>query len=222
MHSMHAVILQSHNNNNVIDPTEPIRYWVKEFELYEDEKRSLLEGGWISDNLITVVQRLLKTSHPLIGGLEPPVLARVFNLEVQRGQFVQVLNVDDSHWVTISNLFCLPGTVNIYNSLPARELSHDTKKQIANIMMNNEFIIVEFIKCQIQLGPSDCGLFALAFASSLCEGVDPGTLKYPQHELRRHIFQCLQNRRILPFPARRRKKKARIRTSTIIEVRSYI
>jgi len=39
---------------------------------------------------------------------------------------------------------------------------------------HDEALIVQFVQCQIQRGPSDCGLFALAFSSSLCEGVDPG------------------------------------------------
>ncbi len=94
-------------------------------------KQILLEGGWLSDNLITAVQRLLKYSYLHIGGLQPPIFGETLTFEVQRGKFVQVLNVYGSHWITISNLLCSSGVVAVYDSKPYCMLSNQTKRKIA-------------------------------------------------------------------------------------------
>lgn len=193
---------------------KPIEYWL-DLEIYKSEKKILVEGGWLSDNVITAVQTLLKKYHPLIGGLQPTILTETLNFEVQRGEFVQVLNVHSSHWITVSNLFCPPGVINIYDSMPNCELHSSTKRQIASILMTNEKSIeVQFVNMQIQSGASDCG----PFATSLCASVNPAQLKYIQHDFRSHLFKCLENRKIIPFPSRQRKKSARIRGYARIEV----
>lgn len=198
---------------------KPIEYWLEDLEVYKEEKKILVEGGWISDNLITAVQRLLKTNYPLIGGLQPTILGETLNFEVQRREFVQVLNVYGSHWLTVSNVFCRPGVINIYDSISNCALSSQTKRQIASILMTSEKSIeVHFIDVQIQSGRSDCGLFALAFATSLCAGVNPAELCYIQHEFRSHVFKCLENRKITHFPTRQRKMTIKIRGQTSIEV----
>ncbi len=40
-------------------------------------------------------------------------------------------------------------------------------------MTNEEAINIPIVKVQTQMGTSDCGLFSLAFATSLCAGVNP-------------------------------------------------
>ncbi len=51
---------------------------------------------------------------------------------------------------------------------------------------------------------SDCGLFSLAFATSLCAGVNPAEECYTQSDFRVHLFKCLENRL---FPTKARKNK---------------
>lgn len=183
---------------------KPIEYWIEDLGLYKEEKAFLLEGRWVSDNLITAVQQLLKAKYPLMGGLQPTILAETFNFQVQTGEFVQVLNVYGSHWITVSNLACPPGVIRIYDSM-------------ASIVMTKEKSIeIQFVDVQIQTG--DCGLFALAFATSLCSGDDPAELNYSQHEFRTHVFRCLEHGKITPFPTRQRKRTPRIRGYTSIEV----
>ena len=66
---------------------------------------------------------------------------------------------------------------------------------------------IAFPAVQIQRGGSDCGLFALAFATSLCEGENPSRISYIQHELRDHLFGCLESGVISTFPQRREEKR---------------
>ena len=58
-----------------------------------------------------------------------------------------------------------------------------------------------------QKGGSDCGAFAVAFATSLCTGDSPVTITYHQPSLRRHLMECLERQTITPFSGV--KKKAR-------------
>ena len=71
----------------------PINYWIKDLGLQARDKKLLLEGGWIEDNVMTAAQSLLKDAYPHIGDLQPTVFGETLAFEVQRRNFVQVLNV---------------------------------------------------------------------------------------------------------------------------------
>jgi hypothetical protein len=51
-----------------------------------------------------------------------------------------------------------------------------------------------------QTGSGDCGLFALAFATSLCIGQDPVNIIYSQQHMRNHLHDCLSSGVLTPFP----------------------
>ena len=48
----------------------------------------------------------------------------------------------------------------------------------------------------------DCGLFALANATALCDGTDPSTLSFDQSKLRQHFLACIEKNNLQPFPVR--------------------
>jgi len=146
-------------------------------------------------------------------------LGETLTFEVQKGKFVQVLNVYGSHWITISNILCSSGVVAVYDSKPDCTLSNQTKRQIASILMTDEEVIyIQIVQVQAQMGTSDCGLFSLAFATSLCAGINPAEKCYIQSDFRVHLFKCLENRKITPFPAKTRKNKAVARHYITVEV----
>ncbi|CAH3143466.1 unnamed protein product [Porites evermanni] len=60
-------------------------------------------------------------------------------------------------------------------------------------------------KVQKQLGGSDCGLMALAFANDLSHGLDPATQRYSQFEMRKHFVSCLESKKMKPFPKTKRR-----------------
>jgi len=51
-----------------------------------------------------------------------------------------------------------------------------------------------------QQGPSDCGLYAIAFARSLLAGKDPCKVTYNQSAMRAHLLQCLTDGELTEFP----------------------
>ena len=147
-----------------------------------------------------------------MGGLESVSLGETLAFSVQRGDFVQILNVSNTHWITISNIGCKPGIVNIYDSIPNNSLSSRTKEQIAAILFTDKtHITLQFKQVQMQHGTSDCGVFAVAFATALCSGKDPSGINFIQHQLRIHLKDCLQQRIITDFPQTLR-KRARAKT----------
>ena len=86
------------------------------------------------------------------------------------------------HWLTISNIGCPAGTINVYDSLPNSALQSHTKRQIAAILfIQNKEINVNFIDVQNQTNGNDCGVYSIAFSTSLCAGLDPSELYYRNH-----------------------------------------
>ena len=81
---------------------------------------------------------------------------------------MQILNVRRSHWITVSTIGCPKEQVNNFDSLPCVDVPRQMKEQIAAIcFMEESSITLNFPNVQTQIGGSDCGLFALAFAMSL-------------------------------------------------------
>lgn len=194
-------------------------YWKKALGLYWSDKECLLKGKWLNDGIIRAVQSLMKKAYPSVRGLQSPILGLNLNFEIQRGEFVQVLHVYGSHWLTISNIGCKPGEIFVYDSLPNCELYSCSKRQIASILHSDKKKIdVIFMDVQIQCGASDCGAFALAFAMSLCAGDNPAELYYVQHSMRDHLLACIEKEEITPFPVRERRKLCRVRERTSFKI----
>ena len=112
------------------------------------------------------------------------------------------------HWITISNIGCQDGVVNVYDSMPNCDIPRRTKEQLAAILFwkKNHFRL-QFQAVQEQRGGSDCGLFAVAFATSLCVGDDPTLITYKQQLLRKHLCECLEKRMMTTFPKTARPRK---------------
>ena len=147
---------------------------MKDLQLYPVDKDSLNQGNWLTDSVINAAQTLLKQQFPHVGGLQEVVLADTLAFEIQGGEFVQILNVRRSHWIAISNIGCQGGVVNVYDSMPNCDLPRRTKQQIAAILFwKKKNFRLQFQAVQEQRGGSDCGLFTVAFATSLCVGDDP-------------------------------------------------
>ena len=53
---------------------------------------------------------------------------------------------------------------------------------------------------QQQIGLIDCGVFAIAYAVELCHGSNPEKVIFLQKQMRQHLYTCLQNKRLTPFP----------------------
>ena len=68
-------------------------------------------------------------------------------------------------------------------------------------------IILNFVDAQMQSGTYDCGLFAVTFATAVTLGHNPGQFLFDQRAVRRHLWTCLNNKKMVMFPVKKRKKK---------------
>ena len=86
--------------------------------LYTSHKECIAGGNWLTDDIITAVEKLMKIAYPHTGGLQPPILGETLGYAIEKGEFVQVLNVRHCHWITVSTIGCPKGQVNVFDSLP--------------------------------------------------------------------------------------------------------
>ena len=188
----------------------PTVYWIQELTLFPSDRKSLINGRWLNDAVITAGQKLLKDAYPHIGGLQPTILGMTLAFEVQRGEFLQVLHINDNHWITASNIGCPVATIDLFDSMQCTKLSFRPKAQIAALLFTDQpEITVCFQPVQLQQGTNDCGFFLLAFATSLCGGQTPTQITYIHHQVRDHLCHCLENKTISPLLCQWRKKKVK-------------
>jgi hypothetical protein len=65
---------------------------------------------------------------------------------------------------------------------------------------------VKKVAVQQQLpGTEDCGLFAVAYATDICYGKDPGKARFDQTMMKNHFKDCLERGSIHPFPQKSKK-----------------
>ena len=94
-------------------------------------------------------------------------------------------------------VLCLP------QLLPKQEVKQMrlvSRLKNSSLMFPGDQITLINEKVQRQIGINDCGLFALAFATDLCHGLDPVNQKYEQKSMRQHYVRCLENGAMVPFP----------------------
>lgn len=81
--------------------------------LDHEELAPLYSGGQLTSTIIARYQHLLKSKYN-VGGLEDPVYGLQYEFSTQRGHFVQVLHVNQDHWIVVSNMNSKQGMENTY------------------------------------------------------------------------------------------------------------
>ena len=154
---------------------------------------SLDRGKWLTDNIADAAQALLKKMHIHIGGLVSVALGQTLAFTIQHGEFVQILNVSNDHWIIISNIGCKSGHINVYDSMGTNCVPPHTKEQVGAILFGNN----KKNNKQVQ-GGSDCRVFA-PLSTALCSGKDPTDINFIQHKLRSQLKNCLMQNYIKEF-----------------------
>ena len=190
-------------NDNSPDP----KAWVKlmdpqtsiSFVLYQDARDNILKKThWLFDSEIHAGQILLKEKFPFVDGLcDPAVKGELVVPAVS--EFVQVINTG-SHWVCLSTISAIPGTIKIYDSLFIRPSPIAIDHSCRLLMHTGNQVTFLNEKVQKQTNTNDCGLFALAFATDLCHGIDPVSQCYHPQHMRDHYVHCLDSQAMVPFP----------------------
>ncbi len=133
--------------------------------------------GWLNCDIIQQVHVCLKNCNPAIEGLQRPILGPIRNFEIVTGEFVQILHTDSNHWVCTSNIGCLPGVVNFYDSLYHNIISNEVEEQVKCLVGADVFVGINVVPVQQQRNGFDCGVFAAAFATCLAHYTAPETVE---------------------------------------------
>ena len=179
------------DNNSSYDPQSKLI-------LYKDSRDSILKHTyWLHDSQIYTGQILLKRHFPLVNGLHNPAITGPMVIPA-KSEFIQIVNIG-AHWVCISTLRCQASIVRVFESWYSKPSSVAINH--ACHMQHHPQNTVTFLneKVQKQVGSSDCALFALAFATDLCYGLDPTSQRYSQKEMRQHYVTCLESGAMVPF-----------------------
>ena len=119
--------------------------------------------GWLNCDIIQEAQALLHEVNPSIKGFQRPTLGPVRNFDVVTSEFVQLLHTGSDHWVCISSIGCVPGDVNLYDSLYHDAISQEVEEQ-ADDLLGGSLFALNYVPVQQQTYGADCGVMAIAFA----------------------------------------------------------
>ena len=156
------------------------------------------KNEWLTDKEMAVASQILSKERPDVGGLQDPVLGQKNQWNHPCEKFVQFLHVNGNHWITISNIGEEKCVVNIYDSLHLHP-TPETENLIAKFIKGDfDRLTFRVQQVQKQCNSYDCGVFAIAFATSLLHGDDPTSLRY-SGGMRQHLLDCLMNKKMTPF-----------------------
>ena len=200
---------------NVADPP-PKQSWInsKLFTLSTSDKTIIDSGNWLTDDIIDAGQKILATQFKkrfCKAGFQSVTLGRTFSFNVESEEFVQVLHDGINHWLLVSTVGTTPSSVMVYDSLYA-SAGQTTKRQVASIMRVTEpTLTMNFADVQMQAGGSDCGIFALAFATAIYCGHSPGKFQFDQQRMRNHLIKCLEEQQFTMFPIKKERRQLVLR-----------
>lgn len=164
----------------------------------------LQDGEWLTDKHINAANKLLSKQFPKLNGFQDPccLASPVHPYKSGCCDFVQVVNFDNKHWACISNVLSSPGVVEVYDSIPFYSIgSSSLHMQVAKIVKTSEKSFqLKHVDVQRQRGGSDCALFTIANATTLCLGGDPHITSYVQKDLRVHFSKCIEAQHMSIFP----------------------
>ena len=152
-------------------------------------------GSRLNDKHVSFAQNVPKFQFSEIEGLKPTILQGRFKFTSSK-HIVQILHVHGDHWVKISNLKCDASKIIVYVSVNFH-VDQEVKDLISNLF-DREIEIVMSKEMPKQKGGSDCGVYAIAVATTLLHGTKIG--KYKRTLMRPHIVQCFENFQLTTFP----------------------
>ena len=143
-----------------------------------DRQLILSPSGWLNDKIIHASQMLLTQHFPDTDGLEPPTLEQIQGFQLHFGEFIQLLNARNSHWIVVSNLGCDKDVGNVYDTMYP-SIPSSTADTIARLVFcHSATLTIKMVDVDLQSNSSDCGVLSLAIAYDLLCAQAPCVTKY--------------------------------------------
>ncbi|KZS19231.1 Uncharacterized protein APZ42_014397 [Daphnia magna] len=153
--------------------------------LFVDKVEELTSKNQLTSGYINMAQMMMKKNNPDIGGL----------FCVTIGGSLEFPKVDEEKWMQIihtGRITGLPGENQHPHTISCTSTLLQTKEKEMTCVVKN---------VQRQGTGYDCGVFAIAFATSLLHGQDPTTVTYDVRQLRPHLRACMAAGNLTPFPS---------------------
>ena len=181
---------------HILDPL-PTTHVNSKFMPNDNELGRIVRGEQLTDLSINCAQRMLKRQFPTLNGLNSTLLQQK-NCKIYLPDCLQIIHSRQSHWVVATTVRCNNNEVILYDSM-YEEIDENTANVIYNLFNTRT---VKIAKCQQQEGAVDCGLFSIAFATSIAHGFDPTTVEYIQAHMRIHLVKCFSQGTLTLFPCK--------------------
>ena len=164
----------------------------------------IIMGELLTDIEINFAQSQLKNQFPKLNGFASP-LYQEKKLELTEASVQNKLQIihckSRQHWIVASTLNCTLGEVKVYDSL-FYNCDEETECIITNLFQcGSKKIRVKVARSQKQKGATDCGVYAIAFATAIAHGINPSKLKLKQGDMRAHLVRCLTEEHFTVFPS---------------------
>ncbi|XP_049324594.1 uncharacterized protein LOC125784832 isoform X1 [Astyanax mexicanus] len=173
--------------------------------IHHDQMISILDPHtWLTSDEMDSASYYMAQKYASTDGFQSSLLFSALRrggiVGTPRKPFVQILNINDNHWIAASNIFCGSNEVCIYDSL--NTTINKTTQQMLSWMLRPEapHFVLRKPAVQIQHSGSNCGVLALAFAAALCERIRPEECQFREKELRQRLYRGLVEKRVPEFP----------------------
>ena len=196
--------------------------WLKigSYVLSLAEREMLCNNDWLTDLHMNSVQVLLKKQFLQIGGLQNTAVlqsSRIMQSFPDGCGSLQIVHINNNHWVVASTLNCHKSDISVYDSLNS-SVDLETQAILTKLLRTpKDIFTIQIAKVNKQSETNDCGAFAVAYCTSLAFGQDPSSVVYSQEHLRHHLLTCLENQKMSIFPTIRCRRTA----STYVSVKVY-
>ncbi len=180
------------------------REWIGCLGLTEHDRGVLRSNDWLNANHISAASKLLRISLPNQNGLvDSTVLCEKAVWASELSNFVQIIHVNNNHWACLSNVYSKDeSSFELYDSLhsnPCDSIVRQVSIICSSSNLNTQVATIDVMNVSRQTGVNDCGLYAIAMATSLVYGADPVALKYSQDSMRAHLLSCFSNLKMTCF-----------------------
>ena len=103
--------------------------------LSKEDLKAISNKQMLTDNIIDVLQKMLKKQFPDASGLQDPLLGQLLTYQIyQNTPFVQVIQNGRYSWLAFSTYGCKQGEIFVLDSKFNYSLSIQTKKQICALL----------------------------------------------------------------------------------------
>lgn len=149
--------------------------------------------------IIHEAQTILQQVKSSIWGFQQPTFRPIRQFDIMTGDFILILNINNNHWVCVSSIGCPPGHLNLMDSLTKQVISKELQ-ELVQALLGPNFQGIFNIPVQQQMNASDCGVFAIAYATCLVYGQNPCTVIFDIPTKRQHLHRCLRAEMMQLFP----------------------